>query len=83
MSDYIAPTSSSIMVHRLDAMKAKASPDNAGALTLEVERNYHETFAITIFTESPQLSIELAAVINDVLAKHDKLRGQIIKKDAA
>ncbi len=83
MTDYIAPTSSSIMVHAVDAMRAKSHPQNAGAFNLEVERNGSETFSITIFTDAPQLSIELAAVINGVLAKHDKLRGQIIKKDAA
>lgn len=70
------PTTSSMCLHHVDRMRAKAMPDNGGAFCLEFHNSGWETFGITTFTGNGDMAIELAAAINAVLAKHGFLKGQ-------
>jgi hypothetical protein len=78
MSSYKVPTSSSLMVHDITEMRAIATPDNNGALSLDAwDGDGWSTFGITIFTGGADLSADLAEAINAVLVKHNRLRDQI------
>lgn len=76
--DWQAPVSSSMTVHGVRGMGARATPLNAGAVSLRFEDgNDYEAFGLTVFTEDAALSVELATAINAVLAKYGRLCADI------
>lgn len=63
----------SICIHEAP-MSVSARPANAGSVTMEFEQNA----ALTIFTQSEQLSADLAEAISAVLAKHRQRPGPAV-----
>ena len=58
------PTSSSMYLHRIDGIKAWATPDNSECLHIFFYREGWEIFDIAVFTDVEGLSQDLADAIN-------------------